>query len=216
MRVCLTELNHGVEKKIAELNRQFQEMYEKKVEEEPVSEVTFDEEEHVEKEEDLFDDEADDEEELKKRKHRSITLLSEDEEEGKESSSVKPAQKESSERLTLNKDGKLTKEKPKVSLMDMFKKAKERRKEESSSEIEPEEDEIDKGETPSENDKGETLSENDKGSLENDKVVDENKYEEDRLPTAEDYERYKQMMSESRTHFIVISSRPCEEPISGR
>ena len=160
----------------------------------------FDEEERVEhEEEDLFDDEADDEEELKKRKHRSITLLSEDEEEGKEATTSKPVQKETSERLTMNKQGKLTKEKPKVSLMDMFRKAKERKQEESSSEIEPE----DAIEDDNHNDIIENTT---PGETEKDKneVVDENQYEDDSLPTAEDYERYKQMMTESRTIMMVF------------
>lgn len=226
-----------------DLNRKFQELYEKPDKEPVEPEVAFDDEEHVEEEDPLFDDEATEGGEV--RIPKSITMLSDDEEEIK---TVQP------ELLTMDKNGKLIKEKPKSTLVDMFKKAKERKKmeEESGSEIEPEEllpegGSQDFGNALNEREKSDekrrdTLMDNksdedfrnpsrDNKSNEdfrnlsrdhtdeqrnnqtdnntsdaqhpkesNNDLLDENQYEEDAVPTAEDYERYKRMMSENRIH----------------
>ena len=95
----------------------------------------------------------------------------------------------------MNKEGKLVKEKPQVSVMDMFKKAKQRQQEQESSEseIEPEviEEEEEKQEQKEQSTNTQATTE------EREMIEDENTYEGDIQPTAEDYERYKQMMSEN-------------------
>ena len=178
------------------MNRQFDELYEKKPEEN--KEVVFDEEERVEDEEDgdsLFGEE----EKLVGQKKYSITQLSDDEmeEEEKKEPEVKIAnQPQKSSLLKMNKEGRLVKEKPQVSVMDMFKKAKQRQQEQESSEseIEPEviEEEEEKQEQKEQSTNTQATTE------EKEMVEDENTYEGDIQPTAEDYERYKQMMSENR------------------
>lgn len=175
----------------------------------------FNEEEEIESD-GLFDEEAlevsEEEEELGKKRPKSITILPDED----EIEIMKPVENTDtkSERLTMNSNGKLVKEKPKNSLMDLFKKAKERKavEEDSGSEIEPEVIDVEKDSNGDRND-------DHNGSLdgvpdgdaevnpvdtENTKkidgmlVEDENDYD-DAVPTAEDYERYRRMMAENRS-----------------
>ena len=109
----------------------------------------------------------------------------------KESISHTTAQSENSELLEIGKDGKLFKSKPKLNLMDLFNKAKEKKVTASNEKTEIQEEP--ESETPDD-----SLFEK-----EDEETVDENDYEEQQ-PTAEDYARYKAMMQESsnaRTRF---------------
>ena len=181
------------------MNRQFDELYEKKPEEN--KEVVFDEEERVEdEEEDGGDSLFGEEEEIVGQKKYSITQLSDDEmeieevEEKKESEGKIANQPQKSSLLKMNKEGRLVKEKPQVSVMDMFKKAKQRQQEQESSESEIEPEVIEE----EEEEKQEQSTNTQATTEEREMIEDENTYEGDIQPTAEDYERYKQMMSENR------------------
>ena len=198
------------------MNRQFDELYEKKPEEN--KEVVFDEEERVEDEDgDAGDSLFGEEEEIVGQKKYSITQLSDDEmeieevEEKKESEGKIANQPQKSSLLKMNKEGRLVKEKPQVSVMDMFKKAKQRQQEQESSEseiepeiIEPEEEQLQEQEEDQqvqqqEQEEDQQEPTNTQPTTEEKEMVeDENTYEGDIQPTAEDYERYKQMMSENR------------------
>ena len=187
------------------MNRQFDELYEKKPEEN--KEVVFDEEERVEdEEEDGGDSLFGEEEEIVGQKKYSITQLSDDEmeieevEEKKESEGKIANQPQKSSLLKMNKEGRLVKEKPQVSVMDMFKKAKQRQQEQESSEseIEPEVIEEEQQQQQEEQEQKEQPTNTQPTTEEKEMVEDENTYEGDIQPTAEDYERYKQMMSENR------------------
>ena len=185
------------------MNRQFDELYEKKPEEN--KEVVFDEEERVEDEdEDGGDSLFGEEEEIVSQKKYSITQLSDDEmeieegEEKKESEGkiANQPQPQKSSLLKMNKEGRLVKEKPQVSVMDMFKKAKQRQQEQESSESEIEPEIIEPEEEQQQQDQQEPTN-TQPTTEEKEMVEDENTYEGDIQPTAEDYERYKQMMSEN-------------------
>ena len=186
------------------MNRQFDELYEKKPEEN--KEVVFDEEERVEDEDgDAGDSLFGEEEEIVGQKKYSITQLSDDEMEieeveEKKESEVKIAnqpQPQKSSLLKMNKEGRLVKDKPQVSVMDMFKKAKQRQQEQESSESEIEPEIIEPEEEQQQQDQQEPTN-TQPTTEEKEMVEDENTYEGDIQPTAEDYERYKQMMSENR------------------
>lgn len=184
------------------MNRQFDELYEKKPEEN--KEVVFDEEERVEDEDgDGGDSLFGEEEEIVGQKKYSITQLSDDEmeieevEEKKESEVKIANQPQKSSLLKMNKEGRLVKEKPQVSVMDMFKKAKQRQQEQESSESEIEPEIIEPEEEQQQQDQQEPTN-TQPTTEEKEMVEDENTYEGDIQPTAEDYERYKQMMSENR------------------
>ena len=180
------------------MNRQFDELYEKKPEEN--KEVVFDEEERVEDEDNDGDSLFGEEEEVVGQKKYSITQLSDDdiEVEEKKEPEVKIAnQPQKSSLLKMNKEGKLVKEKPQVSVMDMFKKAKQRQQEQESSESEIEPEIIEPEEEQQQQDQQEPTN-TQPTTEEKEMVEDENTYEGDIQPTAEDYERYKQMMSENR------------------
>ena len=124
------------------------------------------------------------------------------------------AQSQSSELLEIGKDGKLVKSKPKLNLMDLFNKAKEKKagtvsekkdqKDEKDEQTNDNTDEQTNDNTDKQiNDKidlqNEPKSESSEDPLfekEDEETVDENDYEEQQ-PTAEDYARYKAMMQES-------------------
>ena len=200
------------------MNRKFKEIYEKPTES-IHQDVDFDDEEVVNEE---ADNEEEEEEEVVKTKPKSITMLSDDEEmsneksinERKEKEQQLPAQQSE---LLVMKNGKLVKEKPKMNVIDMFKKIRETKKasQESKSvqaenttttnsilprnkEVE-EVDSSDSSDSSNSSDNSDLFDNSEKQN--NSNLVDENSYEGDIQPTAEDYERYKQMMSEGSMGF---------------
>ena len=112
------------------------------------------------------------------------------------------AQSQSSELLEIGKDGKLVKSKPKLNLMDLFNKAKEKKtsmpseKKDEKKDQKDEKDEHTNEKIDLQNEPKSESSEDPLFEKEDEETVDENDYEEQQ-PTAEDYARYKAMMQES-------------------
>lgn len=184
------------EKKYLDLNRRVDAMV-KSQEKQEKQEVKYDDEEKVVYEggddELLFDKE---ESEAESKPAPSITVLSDDEDVPPQPSmkaapvvekKVVPVEKES-ELLVMNKEGKLEKAKPKKSVIDMFQRAKEKKREEEMKREEEEKSEEQEEQKEIEEEQEETEEQN---NLINN---DENTYSPQEQPTAEDYERYKRMM----------------------
>lgn len=112
------------------------------------------------------------------------------------------AQSQSSELLEIGKDGKLVKSKPKLNLMDLFNKAKEKKtsmpseKKDEKKDQKDEKDEHTNDKIDLQNEPKSESSEDPLFEKEDEETVDENDYKEQQ-PTAEDYARYKAMMQES-------------------
>lgn len=160
-------------------------------------------------------------EEINEKPRESATVSEKKPEKQPQSEPSKP---NSSELLVLGPDGKLRKSKPKVNLMDLFQRAKEK-KSQTPSEVQEiddnlfdKEEDYDK-ETDHDKEKNtdkeeDTGKENDTDSIDGESVdsnhnstpEDENDYN-DHQPTAEDYIRYKEMMKEARhEHFDLLDS----------
>lgn len=189
------------EKKYLDLNRRVDAMV-KSQEKQEEQEVKYDDEEKVVYEggddELLFDKEESEEE---SKPAPSITVLSDDEDVPPQPSvkvvpaveKATPVEKES-ELLVMNKEGKLEKAKPKKSVIDMFQRAKEKKREE---EIKKKDEEKKKEEEKNKEieEQNETEEEEEETEEQNNLVNnDENTYSPQEQPTAEDYERYKRMM----------------------
>ena len=190
------------EKKYLDLNRRVDAMV-KSQEKQEEQEVKYDDEEKVVYEggddELLFDKEESEEE---SKPAPSITVLSDDEDVPPQPSvkvapavekKMTPVEKES-ELLVMNKEGKLEKAKPKKSVIDMFQRAKEKKREE---EIKKKDEEKKKEEEKNKEieEQNETEEEEEETEEQNNLVNnDENTYSPQEQPTAEDYERYKRMM----------------------
>ena len=184
------------EKKYLDLNRRVDAMV-KSQEKQEEQEVKYDDEEKVVYEggddELLFDKEESEEE---SKPAPSITVLSDDEDVPPQPSvkvapavekKMTPVEKES-ELLVMNKEGKLEKAKPKKSVIDMFQRAKEKKREEEIKKKEEEKNKEIEEQNETEEEEEETEEQN---NLVNN---DENTYSPQEQPTAEDYERYKRMM----------------------
>ena len=183
------------EKKYLDLNRRVDAMV-KSQEKQEEQEVKYDDEEKVVYEggddELLFDKEESEEE---SKPAPSITVLSDDEDVPPQPSvkvvpaveKATPVEKES-ELLVMNKEGKLEKAKPKKSVIDMFQRAKEKKREEEKKKKEEEKNKEIEEQNETEEEEAETEEQN---NLVNN---DENTYSPQEQPTAEDYERYKRMM----------------------
>ena len=183
------------EKKYLDLNRRVDAMV-KSQEKQEEQEVKYDDEEKVVYEggddELLFDKEESEEE---SKPAPSITVLSDDEDVPPQPSvkvvpaveKATPVEKES-ELLVMNKEGKLEKAKPKKSVIDMFQRAKEKKREEEIKKKEEEKNKEIEEQNETEEEQEETEEQN---NLVNN---DENTYSPQEQPTAEDYERYKRMM----------------------
>lgn len=183
------------EKKYLDLNRRVDAMV-KSQEKQEEQEVKYDDEEKVVYEggddELLFDKEESEEE---SKPAPSITVLSDDEDVPPQPSvkvvpaveKATPVEKES-ELLVMNKEGKLEKAKPKKSVIDMFQRAKEKKREEEIKKKEEEKNKEIEEQNETEEEEAETEEQN---NLVNN---DENTYSPQEQPTAEDYERYKRMM----------------------
>ena len=189
------------EQKYLDLNRRVDAMV-KSQEKQEEQEVKYDDEEKVVYEggddELLFDKEESEEE---SKPAPSITVLSDDEDVPPQPSvkvvpaveKATPVEKES-ELLVMNKEGKLEKAKPKKSVIDMFQRAKEKKREE---EIKKKDEEKKKEEEKNKEieEQNETEEEEEETEEQNNLVNnDENTYSPQEQPTAEDYERYKRMM----------------------
>lgn len=183
------------EKKYLDLNRRVDAMV-KSQEKQEEQEVKYDDEEKVVYEggddELLFDKEESEEE---SKPAPSITVLSDDEDVPPQPSvKVVPAVEKAtlaekeSELLVMNKEGKLEKAKPKKSVIDMFQRAKEKKREEEIKKKEEEKNKEIEEQNETEEEEEETEEQN---NLVNN---DENTYSPQEQPTAEDYERYKRMM----------------------
>lgn len=198
------------EKKYLDLNRRVDAMV-KSQEKQEEQEVKYDDEEKVVydggDDELLFDKEESEEE---SKPAPSITVLSDDEDVPPQPSvkvvpavekkmtpvekKVTPVVEKESELLVMNKEGKLEKAKPKKSVLDMFQRAKEKKREE---EIKKREEEEKKEEEKNKEieEQNETEEEEEETEEQNNLVNnDENTYSPQEQPTAEDYERYKRMM----------------------
>lgn len=198
------------EKKYLDLNRRVDAMV-KSQEKQEEQEVKYDDEEKVVydggDDELLFDKEESEEE---SKPAPSITVLSDDEDVPPQPSvkvasavekavpvvekKVTPVVEKESELLVMNKEGKLEKAKPKKSVIDMFQRAKEKKREE---EIKKREEEEKKEEEKNKEieEQNETEEEEEETEEQNNLVNnDENTYAPQEQPTAEDYERYKRMM----------------------
>lgn len=183
------------EKKYLDLNRRVDAMV-KSQEKQEEQEVKYDDEEKVVYEggddELLFDKEESEEE---SKPAPSITVLSDDEDVPPQPSvkvvpaveKATPVEKES-ELLVMNKEGKLEKAKPKKSVIDMFQRAKEKKREEEIKKKDEEKNKEIEEQNETEEEEEETEEQN---NLVNN---DENTYSPQEQPTAEDYERYKRMM----------------------
>ena len=183
------------EKKYLDLNRRVDAMV-KSQEKQEEQEVKYDDEEKVVYEggddELLFDKEESEEE---SKPAPSIAVLSDDEDVPPQPSvKVVPAVEKAtlaekeSELLVMNKEGKLEKAKPKKSVIDMFQRAKEKKREEEIKKKEEEKNKEIEEQNETEEEEEETEEQN---NLVNN---DENTYSPQEQPTAEDYERYKRMM----------------------
>ena len=189
------------EKKYLDLNRRVDAMV-KSQEKQEEQEVKYDDEEKVVYEggddELLFDKEESEEE---SKPAPSITVLSDDEDVPPQPSvkvvpaveKATPVEKES-ELLVMNKEGKLEKAKPKKSVIDMFQRAKEKKREEEIKKKDEEKKKEDEKNKDIE-EQNETEEEEEETEEQNNLVNnDENTYSPQEQPTAEDYERYKRMM----------------------